>query len=106
MVSNGKTVPIQLNQCPREGAMHHGLCVTHRCREGRYQQPRGYQAGHDHQLRYSVSNLHWRARTVPYSTDSHAGKRTKYIVSGAIALACPGNTWLPHLWAHTQEERV
>src|SRR5438874_313182 len=33
-----------------EGAMHHGLRVTHRCRKGRHQQSRGDQAGHDHQL--------------------------------------------------------
>jgi uncharacterized protein YdiU (UPF0061 family) len=70
-----------------EGAMHHGLRVTHRCREGRYQQPRGYQAGHDHQLRYSVSNIHWRAGTAPCRTDSPTGKSTKYSISGAIALA-------------------
>src|SRR5262245_53910196 len=59
-----------------EGAMHHGLCVTHRCRKGRHQQSRGDQAGHDHQLRYSVSHLHWRAGTGPYRTDSFAGKST------------------------------
>src|SRR5262245_19891461 len=29
-----------------EGAMHHGLRVTHRCREGHCQQPRGRQARH------------------------------------------------------------
>ena len=32
---------------PLEGARHHGLRDTHRCREGRYQQLRGAQAGHD-----------------------------------------------------------
>src|SRR5205823_12590503 len=84
-----------------EGAMHHGLRDTHRCREGRYQQPRGDQAGHDHQLRCAVSNLHWRAGTVPYRTDSSAGKSTKYTVSGAIALACPWHTWLPRLREYT-----
>jgi hypothetical protein len=41
-----------------EGAMHHGLGVTHRYREGRCQQPRGRQAGHHHQLRSSASHLH------------------------------------------------
>src|SRR5262247_3447572 len=43
-----------------EGAMHHGLRVAHCCREGRYQQPRGDQAGHDHQLRSAVSNRYSR----------------------------------------------
>ena len=43
-----------------DGARHHGLCVTHRCREGRYQQSRGEQVGHDHQLYYSMSHLQRR----------------------------------------------
>src|SRR6266536_1066392 len=67
-----------------EGAMHHELRVTHRCREGRYQQPRGGQAGNDHELRYSVSNIHWRTGAAPCRTDSLTGKSAKYSISGAI----------------------
>src|SRR5215471_15003924 len=89
-----------------EGARHHGLRVTYRCREGRYQQPRGDQAGHNHELCYSVSHIHWRAGTGPCRTYSFARESTKYITSRTIALACPWHIWLPHLWEHPQEKRV
>jgi cytochrome P450 len=45
--------------------------------EGRYQQPRGDPAGHDHQLCSAVSNIHWGAGTAPFSMDSPAGIKYK-----------------------------
>src|SRR5215470_18451473 len=89
-----------------EGAIHHGLRVAHCCREGRYQQPRGDQAGHDHQLRSAVSNLHWSIGIAPYRTDRSTRKSTKYIRSRTMSLAGSWHACLPHLWEHAQEKRI
>src|SRR6266446_1011601 len=61
-----------------EGALHHGLCVTHGCREGRCQQPRGDHARYDDQLRASASHLHWRVGPAPWRPELLAGQYATY----------------------------
>src|SRR5919106_5358805 len=65
---------------PMEGVIHHELRVTYCGRESRCQQPGGCQAGDDQDLRYAVSNLHFRAGTTPCRTDIPAGESSRCII--------------------------